>query len=153
MKYPIELEDDDRITNVGPSFDITDEARRLADRPYRIAIWRDEDGYWCGEIPELLGHGAAGETFEEMVALAEDAKVSWIAVALDEGEAIPDPVPATTAQASNDDKLIVDLRTLVQTALGREAAQRGVSPLSLAAVIREHPAHLTHEDTPSRVAS
>ncbi len=116
MKYPIELDDDDTTTNVGPPFEITDEARRLADRPYRIAIWRDEDGYWCGQIPELPGHIAAGETFEEMIALAEDAKLAWIAVTLDEGQPVPEPVIAPTTRAARNDTLVVDLQALTRVA-------------------------------------
>lgn len=116
MKYPIELDDDDTTTNVGPPFDITDEARRLADRPYRIAIWRDEDGYWCGEIPELPGHVAVGETFEEMIARAEDAKLTWIAVTLDEGRPVPEPAAAPDAHIARSDTLVVNLQILARVA-------------------------------------
>ncbi|MGI8857285.1 MAG: toxin-antitoxin system HicB family antitoxin [Thermomicrobiales bacterium] len=107
--------------------DITPEVETLAARPYRLVIWRDEDdGAWCGEIPELPGHIAAADTIEEMLALAEDAKRAWIATALSLGRPVPPP-SAIEDTPMKSGKFLVRVPPPVHTALVREADRQGVS--------------------------
>lgn len=107
--------------------EITAEVEALAARPYRLVIWRDEDDdSWCGEIPELPGHIAAGETVEEMLALAEDAKRAWIATALALGRPVPPPRPVDDIPMKSG-KFIVRIPPPVHTALVQEAHRQGVS--------------------------
>lgn len=91
-KYPLELEDDDRTTGIsGELLSITPEIELLASRPYRMVVWHDDENGWAAVIPDLPGLSAAGDTLDEMVATAEEAKRLWIAAALASGRAVPAP--------------------------------------------------------------
>lgn len=60
--------------------------------PYRLNIVPDlEEGGYAAEYPELPGCVTCGETIEEVVLLAEDAKKSWITVSYNCGDPIPEP--------------------------------------------------------------
>jgi predicted RNase H-like HicB family nuclease len=98
--YPIGIEEDDETTNVGGELTITPEVEALARRPYPLVIWHDDENGWAGIMPDLPGLSAAGDTPEEMIAIAEEAKRLWIAAALADGKPVPDPtpLPAATAQ-------------------------------------------------------
>lgn len=120
-KYPIELDDDDTTTNVGEPFDITPEAMAFATRPYHLVVWRDEDGYWCGAVPELPGHVAGGTTLEQMVERAEDAKLTWIAAALAEGRAVPPPLARFVV--SDEGAFVVEMPALLAATFARTAGR------------------------------
>lgn len=59
---------------------------------YRMEVIRDtdENGYVVS-FPELKGCLTCGDTIEEAVRNAEDAKKEWIAACLEEGREIPEP--------------------------------------------------------------
>lgn len=95
--YPIGLDDDDRTTNVGEMLEFTREVEELASRPYPIVVWNDAENGWVGIIPDLPGLSAAGETPEEVIAIAEEAKRLWIAAALADGKPVPHPTPPAAA--------------------------------------------------------
>jgi len=81
---------------------ITPEVEALASRPYPLVIWHDEENGWAGIMPDLPGLSAAGDTPEEMIAIAEEAKRLWIAAALADGKPVPDPTPLPTTTAQRD---------------------------------------------------
>ena len=60
--------------------------------PYRLNIVPDteEEGY-IASYPELPGCVTCAETIEEAVSLALDAKNSWLTVAYNNGDDIPEP--------------------------------------------------------------
>jgi len=63
--------------------------------PYRLEIVQDEEeGGFTAYYPELLGCATCGETFESVIANAEDAKRAWIAAAWEEGLEIAEPAMA-----------------------------------------------------------
>lgn len=64
--------------------------------PYRIVILPpdDDDDTWFAELPELSGCNTYAETWEELQAMIQDAKRTWISFALEDGRPIPEPVPA-----------------------------------------------------------
>jgi antitoxin HicB len=74
--------------------EITPEVERLAARPYRVEVTR-EDGDYVGRIPELPGLVTGGATLEEMYAMIEDAKRGWIATAIHFGDPVPEPQDVT----------------------------------------------------------
>lgn len=104
--------------------DITPEVEALANRSYSIVIEHDPEDGWIGRIPELPGHIAVGDTVEEMLALAEDAKRAWIATALSLGRPVPRPVEDAPMKSG---KFLVRVPPPVHTALVREADRQGVS--------------------------
>lgn len=60
--------------------------------PYRFEITQDSDeGGFVGAYPELPGCLTSGETMEEVVKNAEDAKRTWLIAALKEGITIYEP--------------------------------------------------------------
>ena len=60
--------------------------------PYRLEIVPDtEEGGYGARYPELPGCITCADTLEDLIANAEDAKRSWIAAALEDGEPIPEP--------------------------------------------------------------
>ncbi len=66
-----------------------DEYMRL---PYRMEIIPDTDeGGYAVRYPELSGCMTCGNTLNEAVRNAEDAKREWLTAAIEDGVAIPEP--------------------------------------------------------------
>ena len=60
--------------------------------PYKLSIVPDlVEGGYAAEYPELPGCVTCGEKIDEIITLAEDAKKSWLTVALENGDDIPEP--------------------------------------------------------------
>ena len=59
--------------------------------PYVTIIKPAEEGGFVAMIKELPGCLTQGETREEALSMVEDAKKSWILVALEDGDNIPEP--------------------------------------------------------------
>ncbi len=60
-------------------------------KPYSRIIVPDERGLYSGEILEFPGCFAVGSSPEEVVKNLEEAALSWIMAAQDEGMQIPEP--------------------------------------------------------------
>jgi predicted RNase H-like HicB family nuclease len=61
-------------------------------RPYKMEIVRDEsEGGFVVSFPELPGCLTVGETIEQAIENAEDAKKAWLEAALSEGISINEP--------------------------------------------------------------
>lgn len=61
--------------------------------PYRVELVPDlEEGGYAAGYPELPGCLTVGDTREEALSNADDAKRAWIMAALEEGTDIPEPV-------------------------------------------------------------
>lgn len=59
---------------------------------YEIIIcWSDEDGVFLGEVPELPGCVAHGETQESALKAVGEAVGLWIGTAREFGDPIPEP--------------------------------------------------------------
>jgi len=60
--------------------------------PYRMELTPDPDeGGYVASFPDLPGCLSVGETIDEAVANAEDAKREWIAAAIEDGYPINEP--------------------------------------------------------------
>jgi len=62
--------------------------------PYSIEILRDDDEEnpgWVAKVKDLPGCITQADSFEELGEMVEDAKRSWIKVALEDGISIPEP--------------------------------------------------------------
>ena len=60
--------------------------------PYRIEILPDPDeGGYIARYPDLPGCITSGNTMNEALANAEDARQSWISAAIEDGIRIPEP--------------------------------------------------------------
>ena len=61
--------------------------------PYRLEIVPDPDeGGYVAAYPDLKGCLSAGNTIEEAVANAMDAKREWLTAAMEDGYPIPEPI-------------------------------------------------------------
>jgi len=58
---------------------------------YDVIIWWTEDEAYVAEVPELPGCMAHGAERSSALASAEEAIAFWIATALEDGAAIPEP--------------------------------------------------------------
>ena len=60
--------------------------------PYQIELTPDPDeGGYVASFPDLPGCLSVGDTAEEALANATDAKRAWLEAAIDDGVSIPDP--------------------------------------------------------------
>ena len=92
--------------------------------PYRMELVPDTDeGGFIVSFPDLKGCLSSGETVEEAVANAVDAKREWIIAALEEGIEIP--VPDTDEEYSGQFKLRIPKSLHRQLALA--SRREGVS--------------------------
>jgi antitoxin HicB len=62
--------------------------------PYKVVLYPAEEGGYATEIPELPGCVSQGQTLEEAYEMIQDAKKGWLDIALQDGEAIPEPAVA-----------------------------------------------------------
>lgn len=58
---------------------------------YPACFYKEEDGGYSVEIPDLLGCCTQGNTLEEALELAQDAALGWILTAIEDDEEIPTP--------------------------------------------------------------
>jgi len=58
--------------------------------PYKMEIVKDKEGY-VATFPELKGCITCAKTIEEVVVMAEDAKIAWITACIEEGIEITEP--------------------------------------------------------------
>jgi len=92
--------------------------------PYRMEIVSDpEDGGYVVSFPELPGCLSVGETMEEAIQNAMDAKKEWFTAALEEGVEIADP--QQLEQYSGQFKLRVPKS--LHRRLAMEAKNEGIS--------------------------
>jgi predicted RNase H-like HicB family nuclease len=65
---------------------------------YEIDIsWSDEDDAFVALIPDMPYAGGHGETMEEALAMAKEAIRSYVEIAQETGEPIPQPKSRQTA--------------------------------------------------------
>ena len=92
--------------------------------PYRLSITPDlEEGGYVAEYPELPGCITCGETLDEVISLAIDAKKSWLTVAYNNNDDIP--IPDSLNNYSGQFKLRVP-KSLHRT-LALRAQEEGIS--------------------------
>ena len=56
-----------------------------------ILYWSDLDQVVIAEVPELPGCKTHGDTYEEALAMAQEAMQAWIDVARETGRPVPEP--------------------------------------------------------------
>ena len=96
-------------------------------KPYRVELTPDEGG-WFVRIPELPYCMSQGDTVEEAMEMIRDAQRGWLTVALENGDAIPDPQePSYTSDAGYSGKFNVRVPKELHRDLAQAAEQQGVS--------------------------
>jgi antitoxin HicB len=91
------------------------------DQAYSISLSRAEDGQWVATVDELAGCEARGSVPEEAAARVHEAMGDWIAAALADGKAVPEP------RAGLSGRLLVRMPRTLHADLARAAAREQVS--------------------------
>lgn len=95
--------------------------------PYHLTLVHDHDADgnagWVAEVVELPGCVAQGATQDEALAHLQDAMISWLSVALEDGVDIPEPRDAE----SYSGRFLVRLPRSLHAELARAAEDEGVS--------------------------
>lgn len=92
--------------------------------PYTIELWRTPDeGGWVVQAKELPGCVSQGETAEEALEMIQDAMRGWLEVALEMGDAIPEPRP----EEDYSGKFVVRVPRSLHRRLVETAGREGVS--------------------------
>lgn len=91
--------------------------------PYRLEIVPDTDeGGYAAYYPQLNGCITCGETLEETVRNARDAKTAWLSAALENGIHIPTP-----GKESYSGQFRLRVPRTLHRELSERAAEEGVS--------------------------
>lgn len=91
--------------------------------PYKIELHSSPEGGYAISIPDLPGCISQGETIAEAVQMIEDAKSSWLEVALEEGINIPEP----SEQIQYSGRFNVRVPKSLHKALVENAAKENIS--------------------------
>lgn len=59
--------------------------------PYPVALYQSDEGGYVTEIVDLPGCLSQGETADEALSMVNDAKLCWLASALEHGNKMPEP--------------------------------------------------------------
>lgn len=90
--------------------------RDIMARPYLRAIQPD-DGSWFGQVLELPGCFALGNTPEEAISNLSEVMESWLLSSIEQGQDVPDPFEAESGSVGR----------AIRRAMGRSEFAR-VSP-------------------------
>ena len=112
--------------------EIEAEARAIAQRPYHKVISGDADEGYLIEVPDLPGCMTAGATMAEAVTMLDEAMLLWIASALEEGQAIPDP---SGGRQEYSGRMLVRMPKTLHRRLIERAHDEGVSANQLAVAL------------------
>ena len=94
--------------------------------PYKLEIIPDsEEGGFAARFPELPGCITCGETLDDVVKNAEDAKKEWLLTAIEENREIPEPFQVDTNQYSGQFKLRIP--KILHKTLAEHAKLEGIS--------------------------
>lgn len=91
--------------------------------PYTIELTSDPAGGWFAAIKELPGCISQGDTPEEALEMIRDAQAGWLSVALEDGDAIPEP----RALDEYSGKFVVRVPRSLHRDLVQHAEAEGVS--------------------------
>lgn len=94
------------------------------DLPYTIVIIPDEDNFFI-KIKELKGCISQGNTIEEAYELIKDAMISWLEVAIEEGDEIP--LPESMRELKYSGKLSLRMPKSLHKKIATSAKIEGVS--------------------------
>jgi len=85
--------------------------------PYRVVLHPADEGGYVLEIPELPGCLSQAETLEDALIMIEDAKITWLETAIEDGIEILEP-----ARSSDDYSGKLNIR--IPKSLHRTLAER-----------------------------
>lgn len=69
---------------------------------YPACFYKEEDGGYSVDIPDLLGCCTQGDSLEEALEMAQDAALGWILTAIEDNEEIPVPSDINEIKLENE---------------------------------------------------
>src|SRR5690242_12551639 len=93
-------------------------------RGYRLDVYRDSDGSWVAEVPELPGCVAATSDPKALFMLVEDAIDAWVEAAEADGRDVPLPAPPDEEYSG---RFVLRIAKHLHAQLARQARREGVS--------------------------
>jgi len=105
---------------------VTVRRNKLSDylsKPYTRELIKNEDGSWFARVMELQGCMSEGKTEKDALKNLDDAMRGWLEVAIEDGEAIPEPL----GSRSFSGKFVVRVPRTMHRDLAKRAEVEGVS--------------------------
>ena len=90
---------------------------------YPLSVVHDEDGSYFVEYPDLKGCISCGQTINEAISMAEDAKLNWLETAIENN--IDIPTPKDTSSYSGNFK--IRMPKSLHKELSNTAKEEGIS--------------------------
>ncbi|MBI2171924.1 MAG: toxin-antitoxin system HicB family antitoxin [Chloroflexi bacterium] len=90
---------------------------------YPLNVYAEPEGGYTAVFPDLPGCMTQGETLEELVAMAEDARAGWIETEYERGNEIP--LPSYTEEYSG--KFNVRIPKSLHRSMAEAAEREGIS--------------------------
>jgi len=103
---------------------VTNDLQYYLNLPYKVVLYPADEGGYVVEIPELPGCISQAETLEEVMKMIEDAKISWLESALEDGIKIPEP---TKRKEEYSGKINIRIPKSLHRALAEGAKRQKVS--------------------------
>ena len=69
---------------------------------YPACFYKEDDGGYSVDIPDLLGCCTQGETLEEALEMAQDAALGWILTSIEDDEEIPEASKIEDIELENE---------------------------------------------------
>ena len=99
------------------------ETGSLVGTPYTIELRQNADGSWFARIPDLPGCMTEGTSAADALSQIEDAKMAWVATAVEDGV----PIPPARDDGDFSGKFVVRVPRTIHRDLVGAARREGVS--------------------------
>lgn len=99
--------------------------REVVARSYPMRVWRDPDGHFVADAPDIDGCVGTGGPTDEAIEDLREAMASWIEARLIVGLAIPEPHPPDTSNFSG--RLLLRMPKSLHRDLANAAEREGTS--------------------------
>jgi antitoxin HicB len=107
--------------------EVSSEIERLRGLPYTYVLRQEEDRSWLAQIKELRGCMTVGDSRDGALEMLDDALVSWLEAALEDGVAIPEP----EGEPVFSGRFVIRVAHSMHRNLSERAEREGVSLNSL----------------------
>jgi antitoxin HicB len=105
--------------------EISEQVEYYMSLPYKIEIIPYSDGGYFARVKELTGCMTEADTLEELFEMIEDAKRSWLEVAIEDGIEIP--LPEVMEEEKYSGRILVRLPKYLHRDLVKSAKEEGMS--------------------------
>lgn len=98
---------------------------------YPVCFYKEDEGGYSVEVPDLKGCYTQGETLEEAIEMAQDAALGWILTSIEENEEIPKASQIQDIKITNKNGFVslvlLDLEKYTQKYGSRKSVKKTLS--------------------------